>query len=126
MKNLIPNIITSILLASCSYNKEELPAPTPTSSNNQQPPSGPTITYTKHTKRLFDTYCITCHAPSASVSFWPLTSYNEVSVYTNTGGKIQTRVLDLGNMPPTGSISGFLTVEEKDTLQMWLDQGAPQ
>ncbi|MCO6500741.1 MAG: hypothetical protein J5I47_10230 [Vicingus serpentipes] len=118
-------VILILIMVSCRYNKEELPTP----KNNSTPTptyNGPVITYTNHTKKLFDNYCIACHAPGASVSFWPLTSYTEVSVYTNPGGKIQVRVLDQGNMPPTGSASGFLTPAEKDTLQMWLDQGAPQ
>jgi len=29
-------------------------------------------------------------------------------------------------MPPSGSQTGQLTTAEKDTLQMWLDQGALQ
>lgn len=123
MKNIL--ILTSVLfLASCvnNNNKDELPTPAAGTTTF----TGPIITYTTHTKNYFDSYCIACHAVGQTQSFWPLTTYNEVSNFSGTGGLIQTRVLDFGNMPPSGSMSGFLTAAEKDTLQMWLDQGAPQ
>jgi mono/diheme cytochrome c family protein len=122
-----PLIIFSLfILSSCAYNKEELPVPETTTSVNGGVPNGPVITYTQHTKKYFDNYCTACHAPGLSQGFFPLTNFTEVSVYTGTNGKIETRVLVQGNMPPSGSASGFLTPTEKDTLQMWLDQGAPQ
>ena len=124
MKNIFI-LLSVFIFASCTYNnnKDELPLPEESTTPSA---SGPSITYTGHTKKYFDNYCIACHAVGQTVSFWPLSSYTEVSVYSNTGGKIQTRVLDLANMPPSGSGSGFLTSAEKDTLQMWLDQGAPE
>ena len=109
-------------LFSCKYDKEETPEPVDTSASSQSA----TITYNNHTKRIIDQYCIACHAPSATQSFFPLTNFNEVSVYSGTGGLLQVRVLDQGNMPPTGSATGQLTTAEKDTLQMWLNQGALQ
>ncbi len=122
MRNIL--ILTTVLmLSACASNKEELPEPT---TPVAPVITGPAITYTNHTKRLFDSYCTSCHAAGQTQSFWPLSTYSQVSVYSNTGGKIQTRVLDAGNMPPSGSAAGFLTAAEKDTLQMWLNQGAPQ
>ncbi len=123
MKNISTLVISLFLLTlivGCAYNKKDLPVP-------EEAPviTGPPITYTNHTKKLFDSYCISCHAPAATQAFFPLTNYTEVSVYTGVGGKIQTRVLNQQNMPPTGSASGQLTTAEKDTLQMWLNQGAP-
>jgi len=121
------NILTffSLLLvfSSCAYNKKDLPAP-----EEVVVATGPPITYTNHTKRLFDSYCISCHAPTLSQANFPLTTYLEVtnSTYASPGGIIQKRVLDQGNMPPIGSATGQLTIAEKDTLQMWLNQGAPQ
>jgi len=121
MKNIL--VLFSVLtLSSCVYNKEEMPVP----DANSPVEIGPGITYNNHTKRLFDTYCISCHAPAASQQFFPLTNFAEVSVYSNTGGLIQSRVLDQMSMPPSGSQTGQLTTAEKDTLQMWLDQGALQ
>lgn len=123
MKYLLLTFTIVLITASCSYNKGELPEPLKkTNSNN----NNSAITYNSHTKRLFDTYCIACHAPGATQSNFPLTNFNEVSVYSGTGGLIQIRVLDQANMPPTGSASGQLTAAEKDTLQMWINQGAPE
>ena len=119
-------ILAVVLMAtsSCNYNKEELPIP----DSNTPVVVGPTITYTNHTKRLFDAYCISCHASGLSQSNFPLTTYQEVTAgnYSSNGGVIENRVLIQQNMPPSGTSTGFLTLAEKDTLQMWLNQGALQ
>jgi len=124
MKN-IPILLAILIISSCSYNKEKLPEPI---SNAPVAFSGPNVTYTNHTKRLFDTYCISCHATGQTQQNFPLTTYSEVTVgnYSNANGKIENRVLIQENMPPSGSTTGFLTLAEKDTLQWWIDQGAPQ
>jgi uncharacterized membrane protein len=105
---------------SCKYDKEETPKPSPSETTQDS------ITYTNHTKRIIDQYCTACHAPSASQAFFPLTTFNEVSVYSGSNGLLQVRVLNQENMPPTGSSTGQLTAAEKDTLQMWINQGALQ
>lgn len=123
MKNIL--ILASVLfLASCvsNNNKDELPVPLPEETVAS---TFPPLSYTTHTKNYFDNYCTSCHAPGLSQAFFPLTTFNEVSVYTGTNGKIKTRVLIQGNMPPSGSVTGDLTTAEKDTLQEWLLQGAP-
>ncbi len=122
MKDLIIFVLVFCLF-SCANNKEELPTP------EDKPLPGPvTITYTQHTKRLFDTYCISCHAPASTQANFPLTTYQEVTAntYSNIGGIIENRVLIQQNMPPTASQTGFLTAAEKDTLQWWINQGAPE
>ncbi len=124
MKN-ITVFIAIFMLASCSYNKEELPAPV-SGSATAIGFTGPTITYNQNVKKYFDNYCTACHAPGATQAFFPLTTFAEVSAYSGINGKIETRVLVQGNMPPTASASGFLTALEKDTLQWWIDQGAPE
>ncbi|MCB0402861.1 MAG: cytochrome c [Flavobacteriales bacterium] len=120
MKKIILLCAAVVSLVACEYNHSELPKPKEQNNSN----NSNQITYNGHTKRLFDTYCISCHAPGATQANFPLTTYQEVSAYSSQGGLIQIRVLDFGNMPPTGSASGQLTQAEKDTLQLWLDQGA--
>ena len=122
MKLVVPIVGLVVIITSCTYNKGELPEPKSSSNTG----NSSSITYNNHTKRLFDTYCISCHAPGATQANFPLTTFNEVSVYSGSSGLIQIRALDQGNMPPSGSASGQLTSAEKDTLQMWLNQGAPQ
>ena len=120
-------LISLFVLVSCSYNKEELPVPGASNGNGTNTNVNETlITYTQHTKKYFDNYCTACHAPGLTQSFFPLTNFAEVSVYSGVGGRVQARVLNQGNMPPSGSITGFLTVAEKDTLQWWINQGSPQ
>jgi len=123
MKNVLI-LVAALVLTSCvnNNNKDELPVPENVVTASTFPP----LSYTTHTKNYFDNYCIACHAPGLSQAFFPLTNFTEVSVYTGTNGKIESRVLVQENMPPSGSASGFLTNAEKDTLREWLLQGAPQ
>ena len=122
MKNVLI-FMTLVVMTSCNYNKEELPEPEAVVA-----PTSPPVTYNLHTKRLFDTYCIDCHAAGQTQQNFPLTTYSEVTVgnYSNANGNIENRVLIQENMPPSGASTGFLTPAEKDTLQWWIDQGAPQ
>jgi mono/diheme cytochrome c family protein len=103
------------ILFSCAYNKNELPEPI------ILPDNGLTVTYTSHGKNIFDTYCISCHSPFGSESWLNLSTFQGVKVPANSG-KIQARVIDENPsvMPPTGSLPQVV----KDTLQMWLNQGA--
>ncbi len=123
MKFYLSLFTVALIVASCSYNKGELPEPVEKNNSNN---NSSAITYNDHTKRLFDAYCISCHAPGATQGNFPLTNFSEVSAYSGTGGLVQIRVLDQANMPPTGSANGQLTQAEKDTLQMWINQGAPE
>jgi mono/diheme cytochrome c family protein len=102
------------MLFSCVYNKKELPKPLLNDN-------GITITYTKHTKAIFDNNCFSCHSPSGTESWLDLSTYQDVKAQADIG-LIKTRVIDESPsvMPPAGSLPQDL----KDTLQMWLNQGA--
>ena len=77
-----------------------------------------------HTKRLFDTYCISCHGPLLSQKDFPLTTYQEVTAntYSNIGGIIENRRSHQGNCQrtkyePTGifhSDGGFLHLPDRE------------
>lgn len=110
-----------VLLGSCSYNKEELPSPAEVPINQNVP----TISYTSHAKAIIDAKCANCHASTAlpmSIRVRPfLTNYAEVN---DKKDRIEVRTLVQGSMPKANSPAGDLTQAEKDTLQIWLDQGA--
>ena len=109
------------LLLSCSYNKEQLPVPeaVPVDQNL------PVITYTSHAKAIIDTKCANCHSSTplpADYQMTPfLSNYAEVN---NQKDRIEVRALVQGSMPEASSSRGLLTQLEKDTIQMWIDQGA--
>ncbi|MDT8412082.1 MAG: hypothetical protein RQ875_06450 [Vicingaceae bacterium] len=109
-------IILIILLNACNYNSIDL-------SEATQPTGSNVLTYNKDVKRIFDTKCVNCHSANATqliqTPFY--TSYNKVK---NGISGIQTRALILMDMPSINSINGALTQGEKDTLQLWINQGA--
>lgn len=101
------------LLFSCSKEEEKMVIPIE---------SVPSVTYTNFAKRIFDTYCISCHSATGSPLQFPLLSnYNEVKLAAFQG-RLQARVIDKtpSQMPPFTSLSQF----ELNEFQKWLDQGA--
>lgn len=107
-----------ILISSCGYNKEELPGPV------ELPANGVEITYTTHGKAVFDAHCISCHSPlGGSVAGVNLDTYTDVKLKADAG-RIQVRLVD--GSPSFMPTSGSLPQATKDTIQMWLDQGALQ
>ena len=120
MRFFLAIFMINLLITSCAYNKEELPKP---KKNSGISPPQHSITYTQHTKRILDNYCISCHSPLGSISSSLLHTYTDAKIYADNG-RIQVRTINIGDMPTLGS--PLLTVAEKDTLQMWLNQNAPE
>lgn len=117
MKN-IYYIFFILSFSACYYNSDDL-------SEATQPTPTNALTYTKDTKRIFDTKCTLCHsATGTQLTQLPFyTSYNKVK---NEISGIQSRALNLMDMPQSNSFNGPLTQGEKDTLQLWINQGALQ
>jgi mono/diheme cytochrome c family protein len=117
MKNGIGFIATLTfvsILASCAYNKEQLPAP------DELPidPNAPVITYTSHAKAIIDNNCRGCHGASGGVA---LENYGQVKNQADAGRILARSINGTGSpMPPIG----LMPQATRDTLQMWLDQGA--
>ena len=124
IKQTVVILLSCLFVVSCTYNKDELPKPDGGESSGGG--GNPiTITYTSHAKAIIDAKCVTCHSPTP-IDFQKspfLTTYTEVFAKKS---RIQARSLDSSGMPTAGSSTGALTPTEKDTLQMWLDQGALQ
>jgi hypothetical protein len=122
--NLVSIFIICLSCYSCSDNsiedeKENLP--TPNSNGNGGVIT--TITYTNYTKKIIDENCISCHS-STGLSVTPyLTTYVQVKTIANNG-RLKARVIDEipSRMPPTGSLPQTV----KDTLQLWINQGATE
>lgn len=126
MKNIVSTFFVAscfALIASCTYNKEELVVE-PVQVNPQTPipsPSAPAITYTSHVKSYIDNNCVGCHGSSGGVS---LQTYAQVKAQADAG-RILARAINGsggGPMPP----SGLMPQATLDTLQLWLDQGTLQ
>ena len=124
MKNLaLTFIIVSCLAVSCSYNKEELPEPMvelEPLTVAVSPPNTVTITYTSHIKSMVDNNCVVCHGTSGGVT---LQTYVQVKAKADAGRILARAINGSGGPMPQ---SGLMSQTNLDTLQMWLDQGAPQ
>jgi mono/diheme cytochrome c family protein len=112
-------IVCVSLLASCSYNKTELPTPEEEAVEATNP-NGTVVTYTSHVKTIMDNNCIGCHGGSGGVN---LDTYSVVKAQADAG-RILARAINGsgGTMPP----GGLMPQTTLDTLQFWLDQGALQ
>jgi mono/diheme cytochrome c family protein len=107
-------LIVGLVLTSCAYNKEEsLPAP-------KIDTTGVQVTYNNYAKQVIDNNCATCHSSSGGQAPF-LSNYSEVSGQKN---RIEARAINASPsiMPPSGALAQPIL----DTLQIWLNQGAPQ
>ncbi|MCB9359807.1 MAG: hypothetical protein H6587_10680 [Flavobacteriales bacterium] len=120
--SLVCFLIVCLSCYSCSDKtkedeKENLPTPT----GNGNTGTNTTITYSNFTKKIIDNNCISCHS-SAGLNVNPhLETYTQVKTIANNG-RLKARVIDEipTRMPPTGSLPQTV----KDTLQLWINQGA--
>lgn len=123
-KNLVLILLFGSLTFSCSKNsteeeKENLPTPTIIDTGI----ADTTVTYTNYTKKIIDDNCISCHSASGLNVSPHLITYSEVKTITDAG-RLKARVIDElpTKMPPSGS----LPQSTKDTLQLWINQGATE
>lgn len=100
-------------MISCTYDEVELPEPVVINNDSTLK-----ITYVNYVKKVMDNECVTCHSPSGLEQPY-LTNYNEV--YTSRT-RIKARAID--NIPSAMPQFNPLAQSIKDTLQLWLDQGA--
>jgi len=108
-------LLPLIIVFSCSYN-DILPEPIEDKTLQE---SEIDITYTNHTKKIIDNHCVSCHSSFGQSP--PLTNFSEVS---SQKSRIQARAIDNNPtpMPPGNPLPQNL----KDTLQLWINQGALQ
>ena len=103
------------------------PEPTPLLTNDPvpnptpRPSSGPTpiplvVHYTTVAQRIFTPYCVRCHGSSGGVN---LGSYSKVKTYLTRVERVA--IIDR-SMPPSGPLS----LQLRELLQSWIDDGAPQ
>lgn len=105
------------IISSCSYNKYELPIPTETID--------PTIvvSYTDFTKRMIDNnHCLECHSGPSPAAGRDYSTYNGIKSVADNG-LLKLRAID-GGAPTMPLGYPELSQPIKDTLQMWIDQGA--
>lgn len=117
MKIFIPLtlFVSCIMIVSCTYNKQDQPEPFV-----EEEQQGPSITYTNYTKEIIDNNCIVCHSSSGGQTPF-LSTYSQVSAQKT---RIVARAIN--NTPSAMPTSGPLPQTVKDTLQIWVNQGALQ
>ncbi len=116
LKTFLLGALVSVFYA-CSYNTEELPAP----EDVVVDPNAPSITYTSHAKVILDAQCVGCHSSGGTGQLPFLDTYSSAQTQS---GRIEARGINESPsvMPPAGSMSQAM----KDTLQLWINQGALQ
>ena len=117
MKTILGIITISFLITSCAYNKSELPEPL------EEEVNVPKITYTNYVKTMIDNnHCLECHISGGIAAFRDYTTYNGIKTVA-ASGELKNRAIDNNgvSMP-----MGYPPLDQniKDTLQMWINQGA--
>ena len=120
--NLFLKIILACLVLSsayaCSYNKTELPLP----GDAVVVPNAPVITYTSHAQDIM-TNCTGCHFSGVGGQSPALGTYIDVKNQADAGRILARAINGSGGPMPQ---AGLMPQSTRDTLQMWLDQGALQ
>ncbi len=83
------------------------------------------LTYTQHTKSIFDTKCTPCHFPNSlppNPAMCPPYCWDNYSTIFQFRDRIRFRVT-AGTMPP---VPGGLPQGQRDTINAWVLRGAPQ
>lgn len=83
------------------------------------------LTYTNHTKAIFDGNCRPCHFPNSpppNPAMCPPYCWNSYSTISQFKERIRIRVTQ-GSMPP---VPGGLPQGQRDTINAWVLRGAPQ
>lgn len=99
-----------VLIIACK--KEEEPQPAPCKP-----------TYDAGIKTIVDAKCALSGCHDGSVPLPNFKTYPELKARVDNG-KVKSFVFDLKIMPPANATQ--LTDEEKELLQCWLDNGAPE
>ncbi|MGZ3743259.1 MAG: hypothetical protein ACXWRE_06270 [Pseudobdellovibrionaceae bacterium] len=102
-------------------NPTPTPTPTPVSTPNPTPTPATTVTYSQlsATGGLFATYCFSCHNTQNPEGKLDMTIY---SIAKSMSSQIKSRINNASNPMPTG---GLLPQNQRDTINAWVDQGAP-
>lgn len=82
------------------------------------------LTYSNHTKAIFDTRCTPCHFPNSSPpnpAMCPPYCWDNYTTIFQFRERIRIRVT-AGTMPPTGGLPQGM----RDTINAWVLRGAPQ
>lgn len=107
-------LLTFFMVNACTYDKVKLPDPAPLIEED----STLKITYVNYVKKVIDNKCVSCHSPGGLEQPY-LTNYNEVFSFKE---RVKARAIDNtpSAMPPYNPLEQSI----KDTLQLWIDQGA--
>jgi hypothetical protein len=109
----------SSFLIACSYNKLELPEPTPL----EEPET--IITYNSFTKRMIDNnHCLECHSGPTPAAGRDYSTYSGIKDVAQNG-LLKLRAID-GQSPSMPLGYPELDQSIKDTLTLWINQGAQQ
>lgn len=86
-------------------------------------PSVANPTYDKDIRPVLQSKCTGCHNPNGVKADSPLDSYQAVMKYVNPGqsaGSLLVQKID------GGSMSQYVSTDQRDLIKKWIDQGAKE
>jgi mono/diheme cytochrome c family protein len=113
MKKILLLIPVLSYLASCTYDKGEIPV--------KETECDSTISYADDIAPLMTDYCISCHTPGGPGA-GDFTGYTELKQKADNG-TLKNRVVDLKDMPQAGAPT--LSEDQRSIINCWIKQGAP-
>ncbi len=115
IKPIVTTLCLGLLFTACSSNTYD-------DISEEQEIIEETVTYTTNVQPIISSNCVSCHAPGATASFRPLTTYAEVKDAVENAGllnRIQLQNGEPGLMPT----SGRMPQATIDIILQWNEDG---
>lgn len=114
MKQLLLLIPAFVCMASCTYDKGEVPV--------KDTECDSAISYSADIAPLMTTYCISCHV-AGGTGTGDFTTYSGLKQKADNG-TLKNRVVDLKDMPQAGFLP-VMSDAERNLINCWIKQGSP-
>lgn len=115
IKPILTTLCLGLLITACSSNTYD-------DISEEQVIIEETVTYTTNVAPIINSNCVSCHAPGASASFRPLTTYTEVKNAVENAGLLNRIQLQNGQ-PGLMPASGRMPQNTIDILLQWNEDG---
>jgi len=111
-----------VFAISCSSDDDSGPAMMEEEEEEMDPCDGVTSTFAANVKPLIDASCAIsgCHVSGGNGSG----NFEEFDGIKNRANNIITRVITIGDMPPSNSAGPSLDTDQRNLIRCWIEDGA--